>query len=653
MTKKRMYCSDIEADDLLAGVTKIWCMSNNELDPHMNTLRKFTLISQVKINEMFQDPDNILVMHNGIAYDGPAITKVGGIEVKAEIIDTLFLSWYLYPKRTLHGLASHGEDLGIPKPEINDWENLSLKEYIHRCEEDTKIQTALWKDMWNHLMLLYGSSERCWHAIRHLNFKARCAALQEKARWKLDLPTCKEADAMFSGKMVVSKDALQTGMPKVPQYTTANYPAKAFKMNGDISANGQKWVDKVIAHRDPEEYDFDDDPKNILATITKEFKYISSYAEPNAGSHIQVKDWLYSMGWVPESFKYKRDKATNKVTPVPQIKNQETKMLCDSIVRLIADCPALEHLKELSIVTHRKTITNTWLMNVDEDGYVTASIQGLTNTLRFKHKICLNIPSTRTPYGALLRGLLLASDDDHELCGSDMASIEDRTKQHFMWKHDPDYVRDMMTEGFDPHLDMCMAAGLLSFEQTELYKAFDKGNHTTEQAKVHSAMSLLRHGGKGCNYAATYGATGPTIARAAGVDEAIGNQLFEAYWKRNWSIAAIANECEVKQSRGMKWLWNPVAKLWIFLKAEKDKFSTLNQSTATYCFDRWLHYVLLRRPQLTGQFHDELILNLKKGNRDAMIKILKNSIKDVNEELCLNRELDCDIDFGDSYAAIH
>lgn len=174
-----------------------------------------------------------------------------------------------------------------------------------------------------------------------------------------------------------------------------------------------------------------------------------------------------------------------------------------------------------------------------------------------------------------------------------------------------------------------------------------------EQLRLFNKLSLIRHAGKSTNYAATYGASPPTIARAAGVDLETGEALHKAYWERNWSIIAIADDCVVKNSRGMKWLWNPVAKIWLFLKTDKDRFSTLNQSTGTYCFDRWLFHVLKRREQLTAQFHDEGVWELKKGNREAMTKILNDAMADTNDELNLNRKLDCGIDFGDNYAEIH
>ncbi len=648
---KRLFCSDIEGDDLLYGITKVWCGSFQELSPTMQDKGKvFTETQYESIKELFANPEHIMVMHNGIAYDKPALEKVMDFEVKAEIIDTLYLSWYLYPKMRLHGLAVWGEELGIPKPPIDDWENLTLEEYIHRCEEDVKIQTLLWKQIWKHLILLYGNAEGCWHAIRHLNFKAKCAALQEKSRWKLDIPKAEALQTLLDDRYEEARNALEARMPRIPVKAKKVRPKKCFKVNGKLSALGQKWNDLVKKQIPEEDYDYGR-PVDYDGTIT----IITKYKDPNAGSSKQLKDWLFSMGWTPESFKHVRDKETNESRQIPQIKNPDTEELCESIARLIQYEPSLEYLRDMTVVKHRSGICKGLLNNIDEDGYVVAGVQGLTNTLRFKHRVCVNIPSTRKPYGKEIRGLLKARSNKYELCGSDMSSLEDRTKQHYMWKHDPEYVLEMQSEDFDPHLDMAFAANLVNRTEIAFYKGFDKlkFDETTAEYAEMARIGKLRHGGKSTNYAATYGAKGPTIARSAGVSEEVGDQLYEAYWKRNWALTAIADECVVKNSRGMKWLWNPVAKLWLYLKVDKDRFSTLNQSTGTYCFDRWVYYILERRPQLTGQFHDEVILELKVGHRKQMTKILKDAVADVNKELKLNRDLDCDVDFGRDYSEIH
>jgi len=649
---KRLFMSDIEGDDLLDNITKIWCASFHELDAQMNDKGKpFTLTGMAEIMEFFSNPEHILVMHNGISFDKAAIEKVLRIEVKCEIIDTLFLSWYLYPKMLRHGLAVWGEEFGVPKPKIDDWEGLTLKEYIHRCEEDVRIQTLLWKQIWKHLLLLYGTPKGCWHIIRHLNFKAKCAAMQEKSKWKLNVPEAEKLQVTFEGKYGVATTALEACMPKVPVKAKKTRPKKPFKKNGMLSATGQKWSDLVASCIDPEEYDFGN-PVEYDGIIN----VITGYKEPNAGSSSQLKDWLFGMGWEPESFSFVRNKETNETRNIPQVKNAESGLLCESIVRLIPQTPSLEYLKEMSIVKHRLGVVKGLLNAIDENGFVYAAIQGLTNTLRFKHKICVNLPSGRKPYGMEIRGLLMARNDKLELCGSDMSSLEDRTKQHYMYKHDPEYVKEMQVKGFDPHIDMAITAKMMSYEEGEEFKRLKKIPHnevTDAEMAEYERLGGIRHPAKSTNYAATYGARGPTIARTAGCTEAEGDTLFDAYWARNWSIAAIADECIVKSSRGMKWLWCPVAQIWLYLKAEKDRFSTLNQGTGTYCFDRWVFFILSRRPQLTAQFHDEVILELKKGNRDAMTKILKDSISDVNDELKLNRDLDCDVDFGKDYSKIH
>ena len=190
--------------------------------------------------------------------------------------------------------------------------------------------------------------------------------------------------------------------------------------------------------------------------------------------------------------------------------------------------------------------------------------------------------------------------------------------------------------------------------EAQWYKDY---NPDTDSHDEHARLALIRHGGKTTNYAATYGAAPDTIARAANVDLRTGQLLWDGYWTRNRSIAQIADSCIVKEEwldkTKNKWLWNEVAQIWYYLKAEKDRFSTLNQSTATYAFDRWMYYVLQKRPQITAQFHDEGIWELKVCNREEMTKILKTAINQVNNELKLNRELDCDVDFGVSYAEIH
>ena len=637
---KKLYMADIETDGLSDTYTKIWVQSITELNPvTMKPIRSFSITDIDRIAEEVADSEVCWVFHNGHSFDRIALIKFAK-GFAGELIDTLGLSWYLYPKNHLHGLKYWGEKLGIAKPEVDDWTEQPLEVYTDRCEEDVKIQTALWRQMWRHLKLLYKTDEECWEAARHISGKMHALAVAEKSKWKLDVPEARKLVDMFDSKHAIAKEALEKGMPQVAVYDKKSRPKKPFKKDGDLSAIGKKW--KVFTEEHGLDFDF-----------MGEYKYQSGWKDPNANSYSQLKDWLFDMGWKPTIYDFKRidkDKGGG-MRKIPQLKNKDTGELCSDITRLAKKEPALEYLQEMGVLSHRSSVVGGFLKNVDQAGYIVAGAQGFTNTLRLRHKVALNIPSVRKPYGKEIRGLLVARNGNYELVGSDMASLEDRTKQHYMWPYDPEYVKDMMRPDFDPHCDMAVAAGMMTKEEQDAY-ALDKTEHNLTDA-VRDVLGLARHAGKSTNYAATYGAGGPTIARSAGVEESVGETLHQAYWSRNWSLKAIADDCIVKESRGMKWLWNPVARMWFYLKAEKDRFSTLNQGTGAFVFDKWVAYILNKRPQINGQFHDEVVLEIKKGYREQAESLLKEAITWVNKTYKMNRDLDVDIDFGESYAQIH
>jgi hypothetical protein len=628
---------DCETDGFNA--TKIHVVSSN----NVTTGSERSFIKYEQMRTFLENTNSVFIAHNVESFDKPTLERVLGIKINATIIDTLGLSWYLYPTRQLHGLAAWGEEFGVPKPEVEDWDNQPIEVYVNRCEEDVKINTQLWLKIKKDLQTLYGK-ENFWVAVDYICFKMKCAALQEKCKWKLDVPKAQELVVEFERRIEESKNTLQHVRPKVPVYLSKSRPKKAFKKDKSLSSTAESWKALCEEHG----YDFD---------YQGEIKYIKGYEEPNGGSPLQIKSWLYSLGWNPQLFAYKRNKETGDVKKIEQIKNKDTGDLCPDIVRLIEKTPELQVLEDLSVLSHRKSVVQGFLDDVDENGFIAARIQGFTNTLRFRHKVFLNIPSLRKPYGKEIRGLLIARSEDMELMGADCSSLEDRTGQHFMWKYDPDYVRDMMQDDFDPHCDIAAEAGLMTADEVSAYKLMDaqdlKEIDYNGKHYVKKTLALKRHAGKSCNYASKYGAGGPTIARAAGVSEATGNKLHKAYWKRNWSLKKIAEDCQVKQTLGVKWLWNPIANMWYWLKTDKDKFSTLNQGTGTYCFDMWIKEVLKKRKQLTGQAHDEGIWEVKKGYREQATKLLKDSIQEVNKQLKLNRDLDVGVQFGENYGEIH
>lgn len=600
--------------------------------------------SQKKDIQSFLDSAPTLIMHNGKMFDKEALDFLGYNTSKVKIIDTLILSWYLEPNRIKHGLEEYGVEFGVPKPKIDDWESQTQDDYNHRVMEDCKIQKKLWERQKAKLNVLYGTTEGSQDKIlAYLMHKMDEFVHQQRNRWKLDVEGAHELEKQLAKEIEDKVVELIKVMPQVPVYAVRKCPAKPYKKNGDLSSSGEKWKDLLASLDLPWEH-------------KEDIKVVVEMKEGNPSSHQQMKSWLDSLGWVPETFKFVKED-NGEMRQIPQI-NLKGGEVCQSVKDLIPKCAGIEHIAGLGILNHRHSVVKGFIRD-EYKGELTARMQGLTNTMRVQHRECVNLPSLRVKYGKELRGLLMARPGK-VLLGSDLSSLEDRLKHHFQWKLDPEYVKSQMTKGFDPHLTIAVIAGLLSQEDSDWYVWY-KGQeeHNAADDKRFAVLDEIRAVGKATNYACQYGAGVKTIARTAKCSERIAKKLHEAYHKMNWSISKIASMMTVKKTDFGDWQLNPINKMWYSLRSDKDRFSTLIQGSGAYILDLWLYHVerLAKQRGLPyvalGQFHDEMILELDEGMEKVYHELVADGLQKVNEQLKLNRELACDIKFGKRYSDIH
>lgn len=610
---------DIETDGLLDELTKIHVLSYMGTDGLVHHTHDYD-----DMRTFFAETD-VIVGHSIVRFDVPAVEKVLGIKVKSRLIDTLALSWYLNHGRLLHGLASYGEEYGVPKPVVDDWHNLSPEEYAHRCDEDVKINVRLWRDLQIKLNKLYGNINDSDRMIDYLTFKMKCAQKQEELQWKLDVPKAQAAHDELAELKLAKVEQLAEAMPKHMLTKVVKRPkGEQVKKDGSCGHYWGLWLG--LCHQHKQE------------TTALSFVVPDGEERGNPNSPLQVKDWLYSLGWEPRTHKFDRHKVTGEERLIPQIRKGSD--LCDSVLELDDRDPAVVILDGLTVLTHRLGILKSFL-SCHVDGYLKAEVSGLTNTMRFKHsKPLVNLPAVDKPYGEMIRGCLTCPDG-YTLVGADMVSLEDTTKRHYMKPHDPSYVEDMSREGFDPHLDLALHAGVIS--------QVDIDHHNTGVRSLKS----LRKNYKVVNYSATYGVGPPTLARTTGMSQKEAKVLLEAFWSRNWSIEKVAKQTKTKELFNGMWLYNPVSKFWYSLRSDKDRFSTLNQGTGVFCFDTWVGECVKRGVQVIGQFHDEIISPTKLGEEEATGVILEDAMVITNERLGLNVPLGVDYSFGKTYAEIH
>jgi DNA polymerase I-like protein with 3'-5' exonuclease and polymerase domains len=215
----------------------------------------------------------------------------------------------------------------------------------------------------------------------------------------------------------------------------------------------------------------------------------------------------------------------------------------------------------------------------------------------------------------------------------------------------------MQKPGFDPHLDLASVANLVSNSEIKEYLRLDKLSDLCDNDReTYKKLKAKRHGAKTTNYACTYGAMPPKIAAQADIPLSQAKELYNAYWDRNNAIRKVASAQHVEtldEYDNEKWLLNPVSGFYYSLRHEKDRFSTLNQGTGSYCFDTWIGFVLKEREQITGQFHDEGIWVTPEGYEQRQVEILERAIEKANKYLDLNVQLRISYEFGTNYGEVH
>ena len=141
---------DIEADGLLDTITKVHCLSFRTVDGSVKG--SFTNYDDIRT---FISSDFVFIGHYIVGYDFKALAKILGCKKPPNLVDTLGMAWYLEPERSEYGLESYGDEFGVPKPYIGDWENLSTEDYLNRCETDTEINRILWNRLKKKLVEIY------------------------------------------------------------------------------------------------------------------------------------------------------------------------------------------------------------------------------------------------------------------------------------------------------------------------------------------------------------------------------------------------------------------------------------------------------------------------------------------------------------------
>ena len=319
--------------------------------------------------QKYLDSCDLIIMHNGIAFDLPVLQKSWSVTMKlSQVYDTLVASRLLNPSlEGGHSLAAWGQRLGFPKGDFSDWDGGLTPEMETYCIQDTLVTQKLYDVLINELK--YNKFEQ-----RSIELEHKVQAIiakQERNGFRLDEKKATILLSELSSKLAAIEVAMQ-----------GIFPAKTIERVSEKTGKSLKAKVEVF----------------------------------NPGSRKQIGERLIEKGWKPDRYTETGqpivDEGTLEGLDIPEAKAiNEYLMLQKRIAQIESWLKALGSDGRV----HGKVITN---------GAVTGRMTHMSPNMA-------QVPNSGSPYGEDCRDLWIV-DKGYKLVGIDASGLELRMLAHYM-----------------------------------------------------------------------------------------------------------------------------------------------------------------------------------------------------------------------------
>jgi DNA polymerase-1 len=423
---------DIETDGLLDTLTTMWCMVTRDVQTdEVKVYLKGDLSWQQDLNQ----EGNVLIAHNGLGFDFPALKKLFGWEPTVKIHDTMLMSQVLNYMRFngKHSLAAWGEFLSCPKGEFSEFSKFS-EEMLEYCKQDTLVNVKIYKWLMAEYKEQVARKPLLQKSLQNEHATAKFCADAELAGWEFDLPKAKIIKAEMEAQMKIAEDKLNPKLRRkfkgidVKEGLDAGKECKWIK-SGDYAKATCDWFGVHPSEGKT--------TRPILGSYCR-----VEQLEPDIGSMESVKEYLYSIGWVPDDWNWKKiGREFIKGSP---------KLTTSSLEKLGEDGLLLD---EYYTTRSRHSILEGWISNLDSNGRLHGSCFTIsTPTGRARHSGIVNVPGADAPWGKGIRELFIAKPG-YKVVGADSSGNQFRALCHYL-KND-DYTNTVLNgrneDGTDVH----------------------------------------------------------------------------------------------------------------------------------------------------------------------------------------------------------
>lgn len=411
---ERHVVIDIEGDDLLPNVKNIWTV----------IVRSVVRPNEYKVCRTREQllaalPQGYIVIgHNFLSYDAPALRKVWGVDIpNSRIIDTLVMSFLYWPKMPGgHSLEAYGERFGVAKDLFNDFSRWS-QQLEDRCIVDTEINLRAYNNLRTKMRKVGFSDKSLYieHRVRFIIDK------QERRGFYFDVPRAEILLARLRQEQATHEDFIHQLFP--PQLVVLNEFKNAYKKDGSFTK-------RFLEHR--EQY--------VELEINANGGYLAKgWQEFNIGSPPQRLQKLLSLGFIPTKLTKGGNPSVDEESLVEFAKESGIRE-----VQAIADW---------LVLGARSSMLESWLGFVGPDSRIHGRVMSCgAGSRRMTHNSpnSANIPSNDVKYGKDVRSLWTATPGLVEV-GYDAKAAQMRCFAHLL--PDPANGRRFYDTEFckDPH----------------------------------------------------------------------------------------------------------------------------------------------------------------------------------------------------------
>lgn len=574
-----------------------------------------------------------------------SITLMDGTVKNVQLLDTLAMSRSWFPDLPGgHSLESWSHRVKTYKPEITDWKNLSIEEYVSRCENDV-IST---EEVFKYLLDKLGIDD-----IQNLPFHVKLAqktydlmCRQERTGVCFDQEAAKKLVIHIDAEMERIRSEIEPKLPTRPlkkgEIKEWTPPKRQFKKNGELSADILKWCDKCSQSTisGPDFINWVGYKGDIEFTLPYHQPIITELPM-ELKDQGQIKDWFLSLGWKPTLWNFKKDKRGKfirdergqliKTSP----KFHEKGVICTNLEKLGSKVELVRPIITWLSYRHRRSFLlneekGTGLLNhprLKIDGRLPAAASGLTNTKRQKHTVVANVPKVGTLLGKEMRGLFVAAPGK-------------------------------VFVGYD-------AAGLEARVEAERSYRFDNGLYAAEllEGDIHAKNALVfgtdRDGAKSPKYAITYGCAAPKLAGLLECSTQTAQAYIDNYWETNYSVGQHRQSVIAEwKKNGKKYITGVLEDKIVtrsehsLLNADFQNFGAVDMDIAGAFMDRYVRERGIDAQRVV-YYHDEYIWECFPKDAELIAELGVKSIQQAGKYLKMNINLDADAKIGKNWGEVH